>query len=164
MLGRFWLPLIAAGVLLPAPSALAQSGCTYSLNPSSEAHPPDGYLTPDYFGGVVLIDTAAGCPWSATTTESWIQMMTPSSGTGPGILPYSVAPNPGTTSRTGTITIAGQKHTVIQAGHVSGCTYSLTPPSASVSSAAQNITIGVAAGSGCYWSASAAADWMSYQT
>lgn len=164
MTTRPFLPLIAACVLICiAPQALAQT-CSYSLNPTTEAHPPDGYLTPDYFGGLVMIDTAAGCPWAATTADSWIQMMPPSSGTGFGILPYTVSPNPGSTSRTGAITIAGQKHTVIQAGHVSGCTYSLAPKSASISSAAQNINVSVSTGSGCYWSVNASVAWISYQT
>jgi subtilisin-like proprotein convertase family protein len=59
--------------------------------------------------------------------NSWITITSGSSGTGNGTVNYSVAANTGANSRTGTITVNGQVHTVTQAGTGGGC------PSTSIS-------------------------------
>ena len=57
-----------------------------------------------------------GCIWTATSNVSWITITSGESGNGNGTVEYSVAANPGTSSRTQTLTIASQTFTVIQAG------------------------------------------------
>jgi hypothetical protein len=62
----------------------------------------------------VSITTA--CAWSAKSNVQWITITTAASGTASGALSYTVAANTATTSRTGTMTIAGKTFTVTQAG------------------------------------------------
>ncbi len=52
---------------------------------------------------------------------SWITITSGSSGTGSGTVSYTVADNPGSSQRTGTITVNGQVHTVTQAGGGGSC-------------------------------------------
>ena len=73
------------------------------------------------------------CGWKATSSSSWITVTT-ASGTGSAIIGYSVAPNTSTTSRTGTVTVAGLTYTVTQAA-------AATPPSPVAPNALPTVTI-----------------------
>jgi hypothetical protein len=83
-----------------------------------------------------------------------------SSGTGGGTVSYSVAANTGSTSRTGTITIAGQAFSVTQAGAGSQCTYSLTATSRDVTYKGGKFSIGVMTSRGCSWTARSNTSWI----
>jgi hypothetical protein len=71
---------------------------------------------------------------------------------------YSVAANTSTSSRTGTMTIAGQTFTVNQAG--TSCSYSISPTSQSFGSGGGSGSVSVTAGSGCSWTAVSNASWI----
>lgn len=64
--------------------------------------------------GTVNVTGPAGPTWTATESESWITITNPGPGTGNGMVTYTVAANPATTNRAGTITIANQTFTVAQ--------------------------------------------------
>ncbi|MEK6371125.1 MAG: BACON domain-containing protein [Acidobacteriota bacterium] len=66
--------------------------------------------------GTVNVLTDSACAWTATTADAWISITSGAGGTGNGNVGYRLAANPGASSRTGTITIAGQPYTVTQAG------------------------------------------------
>lgn len=71
---------------------------------------------------------ATGWALGITTTgggTTWIHVTPPTSGTGPATISYTVDPNTGANSRTGTITVGGQVHTVIQAGGTDLCAQSI---------------------------------------
>jgi hypothetical protein len=68
----------------------------------------------------------------------------------------SVAANTGT-SRTGTLTIAGQTVTVNQA---SGCSYSINPKELSINEDGGPGTVAVSAGAGCGWTATSNDSWI----
>jgi len=58
-----------------------------------------------------------GCSWTAVSNNpEWIIITSGSSGIGNGRVNYEVAANTSTTSRTGTMTIAGETFTVTQEG------------------------------------------------
>lgn len=88
----------------------------------------------------------------------WITITSGSSSTGNGSVGYSVAANTNTTSRSGTLTIAGQTFTVNQAG--AACTYSISPTSTSAGSTGGTGSVTVTAGSDCAWSTASNAGWM----
>jgi extracellular elastinolytic metalloproteinase len=96
--------------------------CTFSISPTSASQPAAGGT------GTVTVTATAGCSWSAVSNSSFITVTGGSSGTGSGTVSYSVAANGGTTSRTGTITIAGQTFTVTQAGTTGGGTELIVNP------------------------------------
>jgi hypothetical protein len=88
--------------------------CTYSISPTSASQPSGGGT------GSVSVTAGAGCNWTAASNASFITITSGASGSGSGTVNYSVAANTGTTSRTGTLTIAGQTFTVTQAGTTAG--------------------------------------------
>jgi len=88
-------------------------GCSYSINPTAQAFSASGAA------GTVQVTVAAGCSWTAASNAAWVTITGGISGSGNGTVSYSVAANSGTT-RTGTVTIAGQTFTVTQAGPQSG--------------------------------------------
>lgn len=82
--------------------------CTYSLAASGQAVAADGG------NGVVTVNTQAGCSWSAASNDAWLTLGA-SGISGQGAANFTVAPNPGV-ARTGSLTVAGQTFTVLQAG------------------------------------------------
>lgn len=84
-------------------------GCSYSINPASANLQVGGG------SNSVTVTATTGCTWTAISNAAWITINSGASGTGNGIVGYSVAANTGAT-RIGTMTIAGQTFTVTQAG------------------------------------------------
>jgi hypothetical protein len=66
--------------------------------------------------GQVLVTAPAGTTWTATPNVAWLSIVSGASGSGNGIVVFSVAANPGSAQRVGSITIAGQTFTVTQLG------------------------------------------------
>lgn len=66
--------------------------------------------------GSVLVSATAGCPWIATTTNNWLSIASGASGTGTGVVNYCYTTNLTSNVRTGSLTIASQKFTLIQTG------------------------------------------------
>lgn len=94
--------------------------CSFSINPTSASYPAAGGT------GSVSVTTAAGCNWTAASNDSFITITSGSSGSGNGTVSYSVASNALTTSRNGSMTIAGINFGVTQAGTTGGCTNIIT--------------------------------------
>jgi uncharacterized repeat protein (TIGR01451 family) len=67
-------------------------------------------------GGSTGVSAPTGYAWVAQSNVAWLAILSGSSGTGNGTVGYSVAANTSTSSRIGTLTIAGQTFTVTQAG------------------------------------------------
>jgi hypothetical protein len=90
--------------------------CTYTVSQPSPASFGSGGGT-----GTIGVTTAAGCAWSATSNApSFITVTNPGPGSGNGSISFSVAMNTATTSRSGTITVAGEPRTISQAGMSGG--------------------------------------------
>ena len=94
--------------------------CTFSINPTSASFAAAGGT------GSVSVTAGAGCNWTAVSNATFITVTGGASGTGSGTVTYSVANNTATTSRTGTLTIAGLTFTVTQAGTTGGGTERIT--------------------------------------
>ena len=99
--------------------------CSYGISPTNASAPASGGT-----GSVAVATVPTGCSWTATSNVNWITVTSGASGTGSGAVSYTVAANTSTSSRTGTLIIAGQTFTVTQAG-VGGTPVQLTaaPPS-----------------------------------
>ncbi len=67
-------------------------------------------------GTVSVTSTVPTAPWSAASNDNFITITSGPGGTGNGTVSYSVAANTSASTRQGTLTIAGQTFTVIQAG------------------------------------------------
>jgi hypothetical protein len=83
--------------------------CSYLLSPSSVS------VTAPTSTGSITIFAPAGCTWTATSNAGWINITSGGSGSGNGILSYSVATNTSSFARSGSLTIADQSFTITQA-------------------------------------------------
>lgn len=86
----------------------AAGSCAYTLSATSATVSGGGGTTN------VNVTTDGTCPWTAVSNASFISVTTGSSGTGNGTVTFAVTSNPGASTRTGTLTIAGQTFTVTQ--------------------------------------------------
>ncbi len=85
--------------------------CTYSASARSLT-----YFTSIGGTGSVDVKVSDGCSWTASSDVPWIVMNKGSSGSGEGILNFSILPNTSVSERTGTVTFAGEKITFTQEG------------------------------------------------
>jgi plastocyanin len=110
------------------------AACTCTLAPASAGAPAAAS------SGSVMVTAGSGCTWTAVSNSSFITVTSGATGSGNGTVGYNVAANPTTSSRSGSITIAGQTFTVTQAGAATTCpTIALAP------STLPNVTQGVPA-------------------
>jgi uncharacterized protein (TIGR03437 family) len=96
--------------ITPVNSTPPPANCSYALAPATQVFPAATGT------GTVGVLTAAGCPWTASTTSSFLSIASGASGTGPGVVQFSATANTGPSARAGTLTILGQTATVNQAG------------------------------------------------
>lgn len=96
------------------------TACTYSISPVSQSFPAAGG------GGSITVTAAGGCSWSAASNASWLAVDSGSSGSGTGTVRYLVSANTGSTSRTGSLTVAGKTFSVIQQGQSIATQYTIS--------------------------------------
>ena len=84
--------------------------CSYSISPTSGTFSSSGGT------GSFSVTAGSTCNWTASDSASWITITSGASGTGSGTVSYSVAPYTGKNARNGSITLAGQVHSVRQNG------------------------------------------------
>ncbi len=88
----------------------AAPNCVFHITTASVAVNANGGA------GSIDVTTEERCAWQAVSNVSWITITSTCCGIGNGTVSYTVAANPGTSGRSGTITIAGKTFTVKQKG------------------------------------------------
>ena len=129
----------------PAPAA----ACAPSINPASITVGDE-----DIAGLTVAVTAAGGCAWTATSNANWLQITNGSSGNGNGTVTYSVSKG---SSRSGTMTVAGQTFTVTQVK----CSAALNPTTQDVPAAGGSFSVSVTTQVGCGWQAIESLNWVS---
>jgi hypothetical protein len=147
--GRTGWVFIGGQSLVLTQSAL---GCALDLSIMHRDH-GNGSAT-----NTIDVTIAANCTWFATTTNTWIQITTNSSGTGSKTIGYIVSPNPNSYPRTGYINVEERTVSLDQAG--SPCKIPLTPLSATHTPLQETGTIVVASPGGCNWTVSTINPWV----
>jgi len=127
--------------------------CRYTLSPATQTVATSGGAST-----VTVTTTDVDCAWTATTDAEWISLTAPTSGAGAGVITFTVPPNPGA-ERTGAITVAGQRATVIQSA-APNCNTTISPTSQSVPAAGGSGTISVQSQSTCDWVVASDAPWI----
>ncbi len=94
---------MAIGVTTSCNYAISETSKSFGLNSST---------------GSIAVTTGAGCAWSAASSASWLTVTSGNSGSGNGTVNYALSENSNTSSRTGTLTVAGKTYTVTQSGSV----------------------------------------------
>jgi hypothetical protein len=106
--------LIAGG---PAPPCVSVSGasidsqvpgCTFSLSGSDRSFDATGG------SGSVSVNTTSGCAWTATSSATFLTVVSGASGTGTGVVAFEVAANTTGQARSAFLSIGGQTFTVNQ--------------------------------------------------
>ncbi len=120
--------------------------CTFLLDSTSASY--------DATGGASNIVVTAGtnCDWMAASNNGFITITGGATGTGNGVVGYTVAPNISSGALAGTITVAGQIYTITEAGVI--CAFSLDATNADfdVPGGSSNIMVS-ATGTDCVWTA-----------
>jgi hypothetical protein len=98
------------------------TACSFSVSETSFSGGPGGGADS------VSIVGPAGCSWSAVSNAAFVTLTSEVSGTGPGTVGFSVAPNVLGTPRSATISVAGQTVTITQSGVPGGPIFSLDRP------------------------------------
>src|SRR5262249_12857357 len=119
--------------------------CNVTLNPMMQSFDASGGT------GGFQVATASTCSWTAVSNANWITITSGSVGTGSGSVAYSVAANPTSAMRQGSINVHGQLFTVNQAGGT--CSFSLNSSTASFGAGGGVGNVNVIAGAGCNWTA-----------
>jgi hypothetical protein len=116
-----------AGNIDPSPArrsfTVTATACSYSVSSGSGTFGPGGG------SGAVSVTALTGCSWTASTDDerwAWIRISSGSTGSGNGIVNYTVLANNTGNARNGALTIAGQAFAVTQLGSEAVCTYTLS--------------------------------------
>lgn len=151
--------------------------CSITVSPASFSVSWQGSDSPDPRAAaspplkLTLSSSKANCPWTATTSASWIQLLT-TSGTGSGIVQFRVPPNKTASARAGTIQVAGKTVTVKQAAESAknasasagtkktDCTATISPARVTVESKGARGTFKVTTGEECAWTAETKTPWI----
>jgi trimeric autotransporter adhesin len=127
-----------------------QAACTYEIDRTSQTIGGDGSA-----GAPITVFTQAGCPWTSTANADWLHITSGASGTGGGSVNFTVD-SFGDSFRAGTLTVAGRTFTVNQ----ERCTATLTPENQSLSSSGGSFSVFLATQTGCNWTATSDAVWL----
>ncbi len=125
--------------------------CSYAIAPQSIT------VAAAASSQTVNVIATNGCAWTATSNATFLTITAGASGNGNGTVAYQVAANTGTT-RSGTLTIAGQAFTVTQTGtsaptlNLSRTSLNFAYSGATVTSP-QSITVTFTGGSSVAWTA-----------
>ncbi len=133
------------------------NGCLFGIAPSKASLPASGGA-----GSIDIGALSPTCSWTAAPDPNsfWLTLNGPVMGTGGGTVSFTAAPNSSSGARTGTILVAGQTFTVVEAG--SSCSFSLAQATASLPAAGGIGTATVQAPAGCGWSNSSTVPWVTF--
>ena len=91
---------------------LAQAAlvCAYAISPMNQRLGRGGGTA------TINVSTSNACTWTASSSTSWISVVSGASGTGNGTVTFSYTRNDSRDNRTGSLTVAGRTATVEQNG------------------------------------------------
>jgi hypothetical protein len=98
----------AGGKIPPEPPPIPKTECTYYA-----VSPEFSHFTTSGGNGTISVTADSGCSWDAVSNADWV-MLLGSSGTGNGMVMYSVSPNSSFMPRSGTITVGDKTFTITQ--------------------------------------------------
>lgn len=111
--------------------------------------------------GSVTVTAPGSCSWTAVSNAEWVVMTLAGGGAGNETVTFEVRENPTTSSRSATLTVAGQTIAVLQEGSGGqACSYLIAPASSTVNAGGGSGSITVAAAQGCAWQARSSVNWI----
>ena len=136
--------------------------CRYSLPLTSRLH--SFYAEDSQFG----ISAPIGCAWSIRNTNTWIDVLTDTNGSGPATVMYSINANPNLSERTGHLILManGTNVTTFRVRQERAiCTYRVSPATRTHGHAGVTLSAGFSLGlttssNGCNWTINNTNDWV----
>ena len=126
--------------------SLTSPSCSFAAAPTTHTFTGAGGASS------VDVQSPTGCSWTAVSNASWLTVTSGSTYAGNGTVAFSAAPNPGSSPRSGTLTVAGQTVAVDQ--QAAECSYSLNPAAAALASSGGSGSVALATSlSSCAWTA-----------
>ena len=104
----------------------------------------------------VSVSATSTCSWNADSNSDWIKLTGNASGSGVGMVTFSVDPNTAVDSRVGILSIAGQTFTVTQMG----CIYALSATGETFGATGGTNTISIVTTAPCPWTATTSTAWL----
>jgi len=130
----------------------AAAACTYTVAPTSQNVGAGGG------SGAVSVSTQAGCGWSAGSNASWLRVTSGATGKGNGQVSFAADPNNSASARSAALAVSGQTVAVSQEGI--GCSYTVTPGSATVPPTGGSGQMVLNAGNSCSWNVVSSQGWL----
>jgi len=96
----------------PPPPPPPPPSCTFTVSPTAVSYGPGGGS-----GNITVSASSSSCAWTASSNAAWAPLTSGGSGTGSGLVGYSVGPN-SATARATQLTVAGTTVTLSQSGDV----------------------------------------------
>lgn len=164
-----WVRVAIVSVVAVIAAACAESSSTVTTGPSPAKCQVtlSGTSSVEAAGGAgfVTVTTQPECVWNVSTASAWITGLTPTSGQGSGRVDFRVTANPASTSREAELVVNDARLPVTQPGGTPpACTYALSPATQTIAAAGGAGRVTVTAGSGCAWSATSSAEWLTLST
>lgn len=140
--------VVIAGITFTVEQA-GPAACTYSIKPTyyNAGRGPDDVN--------IEVRSLGDCPWSATSSVTWVSVSAGASGTGNGNVRLRVQANPGG-PRTTTLSIAGQPFTLSQEG---ACEAILKPTYYNAGAGPDDVKVDVKVSNSCSWTSSSPVSW-----
>jgi uncharacterized protein DUF5666/all-beta uncharacterized protein len=133
---------------LTGPSA---SKCQYDVSGSPSGFPAAGGQ------GALTIGTTRECAWTVAASVNWVSIGN-SSGQGGATVSYSVAANATPSPRSAVLSVEGVRVELKQ--DAAPCRFAIDPHDARIGYAGGSIEVAVQTLSGCSWTASSSASWL----
>jgi len=131
----------------------ASSSCSNTIAPETRTAASTGESIS------VAVTAGGSCIWGAASTVTWLIVTGGNSGIGNGTVAVLASGNSTGSTRTGIVNIAGRTLTVTQPAQT-GCNFAVSPLSFSAPAAGATTSAAVTAGTGCAWTASSSAAWI----
>jgi len=148
--------LTIAGLTVTVSQVAPSVACEYLVNADRTSFSKDGG------SGSVTVNAAGPCGWTATSDAPWLTIASGSSGTGEGVVSFSVARNFGVGERRAVLLVAGRSIDIVQTGDMGVCDYSVAPVELNVCmSVSSELTTTLTTANGCPWTVTAGAPWLS---
>jgi photosystem II stability/assembly factor-like uncharacterized protein len=111
---------------------------------------PEPYLSGPYESAIEYsVVGPSGCAWTASSNQGWATILSGGAASGVGVVYVLMSPNTTNTTRTATLTIAGQAVALNQLP--TSCNASFSPDSIVVPASGGTLSLNVVAGSACGW-------------
>ncbi|PYT00653.1 MAG: hypothetical protein DMF63_06345 [Acidobacteria bacterium] len=131
------------------------AACLVGISPMVQAFPVGGG------NGSFDIVQPTGCSWAASSTDSFLQITSNTTGGGNATMNFTVAPNQGP-ARTATIDVTnGVTTRSFQVQQASGCPLTVSQSTINFAAAGGIGNVDVGAGGGCSWQGTTVASWIS---